>query len=46
METWIFGAYILVWPVLSLGVLVVLSASVMRDLRAAARVPDPQYRRQ
>ena len=37
METWIFGAYILVWPVLSLGVLVVLSASVMRDLRTARR---------
>ncbi len=37
METWIFGAYVLVWPVLSLGVLVVLSASVMRDLRAARR---------
>ena len=37
METWIFGAYILVWPVLSLGVLVVLTVSVMRDLRAARR---------
>ncbi|WP_286875310.1 putative transporter small subunit [Marinimicrobium sp. UBA4509] len=37
METWIFGAYILVWPVLSLGVLAVLSISVVRDLRAAKR---------
>ncbi|MEH6706995.1 MAG: putative transporter small subunit [Alloalcanivorax venustensis] len=34
METWIFGAYVLVWPVLSL---VVLTVSVMRDLRAARR---------
>jgi|TARA_R100001143_G_scaffold61715_1_gene63185 hypothetical protein len=37
METWIFAAYVLVWPVLSLGVLVVLSVSVARDLRAAKR---------
>lgn len=37
METWIFGAYILVWPALSLGVLAVLGVSVIRDLRAAKR---------
>lgn len=37
MQTLIYGAYILVWPVITLAVLIVLCAAVRKDVRAAKK---------
>lgn len=37
MQTFIFAAYILVWPVVTLGVLAVICRATLRDMRAAKR---------
>ncbi|SFU65403.1 putative transporter small subunit [Halomonas korlensis] len=35
MQTLIYGAYVLVWPALTLGVLALICRAVWRDMRAA-----------
>lgn len=37
MNTFLFGAYILIWPVLTLAVLFVLCRAVLKDIRDAKR---------
>ncbi|GHB01182.1 putative transporter small subunit [Modicisalibacter luteus] len=35
MQTLIFGSYVLIWPVLTLGVLALICRAVLRDMRVA-----------
>lgn len=37
MQTLIYGAYILIWPVITLAVLVLLCAAVRKDMRIAKK---------
>lgn len=37
METMLFAFYVLIWPVVSLGVLAVICSATLRDIRAAKR---------
>ncbi|MFO7705729.1 MAG: putative transporter small subunit [Halopseudomonas sp.] len=37
MQTFILALYVLVWPVVSLGVLLVIGAATLKDIRAARR---------
>ena len=35
MQTLIYGSYVLIWPILTLGVLALICRAVLRDTRAA-----------
>lgn len=37
MQTLIYGAYILIWPAITLAVLLLICAAVRKDIRAAKR---------
>ena len=40
MNIWGLSAYILVWPILSMGILIMLVVALIRDLREARRTGD------
>lgn len=40
MNVWGLSAYILVWPVLSAGILVMLIVALIRDMREARRTGE------
>lgn len=37
MQTFIYGAYILIWPLITLGMLGLIAHAVVRDFREARR---------
>lgn len=37
MQTLLYGIYVLVWPALTLGVLVLICRAVLRDMQAAKK---------
>ncbi|MFA5678839.1 MAG: putative transporter small subunit [Pseudomonas sp.] len=37
MQTFIYGAYILIWPLITLGMLGLIAYAVLRDFRDAKR---------
>lgn len=37
MQTLIYGSYVLIWPAVTLGVLVLICRAVLRDMRTARK---------
>lgn len=43
MSEFIYGAYILIWPALTLGVLAIICGAVIRDARAARKSGEDTF---